>query len=144
MGKGLERANDDLRHGRARKARDRLKGLLASYPDDVEVRTLLAEAYRQDRQWPEAGRWGYLIGSAATDSERAAFEAHSAFGWYSRIKESRLRRLLKTDDLDSLADHDGRELLRNLPFKRNPKRSDGLFARIGRRLAIRRACRHVA
>ena len=139
MGKGLERVKDDLQHGRARKARERLKGLLSSYPNDVEVRTLLAEAYRMDRQWPEAGRWGYLIGPAATERERVAFEAHCAFGWHSRIKESRLRPLLKTNDLDAIADDDGRDLLRNLPHKRNPRRSDGIFARIGRRIALRRA-----
>jgi hypothetical protein len=136
---GLERAKTDLEHGNARKARDRLKGLVASYPNNQEVRTLLAEAYRRDRQWPEAGRWGYLIGPAATDSERRAFEKHSAFGWNPRITEARLRRLLQVDDLAAVADETGRAVLRDLPHKRNPLRKDGPITRTRRYLASLRS-----
>lgn len=132
---GLGRAKLDLERGDVRKARDRLMGLLATHPHNREVRTLLAEAYRRDRQWPEAGRWGYLIGPAATDKERAAFEEHCAFGWDSRITEGRLRRLLRVDDLFAVADETGRALLRDLPNKRNPRRGDGPLAAIGRYLA---------
>ena len=78
---GLRRAKADLERGDVRRARGRLKGLIVTYPEDQGVRRLLAEAYRRDRQWPEAGKWGYLIGPAATDRERRAFEKHSAFGW---------------------------------------------------------------
>ena len=136
---GLGRAKADLEHGHARKARDRLKGLVVTYPHNQEVRILLAEAYRRDRQWPEAGRWGYLIGPAATDSERRAFEKHSAFGWYPRITEARLRRLLQVDDLAAVADETGRALLRDLPYKRNPRRPDGPLAEIIRFLATHRS-----
>lgn len=136
---GLGRAKADLEHGDARKARDRLKGLVVTYPQNQEVRSLLAEAYRRDRQWPEAGRWGYLIGPAATDRERRAFENHSAFGWYPRITEARLRRLLQVDDLAAVADETGRALLRDLPHKRNPLRKDGPLAAIRRYLATQRS-----
>jgi len=122
---GLGRAKLDLERGDVRKARDRLKGLLAMYPHNQDVRSLLAEAYRRDRQWPAAGRWGYLIGPAATDEKRAAFEEHCAFGWYSRITEGRLRRLLRVDDLSAVADETGRALLRDLPNKRNPRAGMG-------------------
>lgn len=139
---GLTRAKRDLEDGNVRKARDRLKGLVVTYPHDVEVRGLLAEAYRQDRQdrqWPEAGRWGYLVGPAATAEERSAFEKHCAFGWYTRMTKSRLRRLLRVDDLKLVADEAGLGLLAELPHKRNPDRSDGPFTAIGRRLAFVRS-----
>jgi hypothetical protein len=139
---GLTRAKLDLERGDARKARDRLKGLVITYPHNQEVRALLAEAYRRDRQWPEAGRWGYLMGSGATDRERAAFESHCAFGWDTRITESRLRRLLRVDDLAAIADDTGRAILLDLPHRRDPGRSDGPFTAIARCLAIAFARRH--
>ncbi|GGB66505.1 DUF6584 family protein [Knoellia flava] len=136
---GLERARADLARGDARKARDRLKGLVATFPDSVEIRGLLAEAYRRDRQFPEAGRWGYLVGDAATDAERRAFERHAGFGWRGRITESRLRRLLRTDELAVIADDDGRGMLRTLPSRRHPDRPDGLGAALARAVATLRA-----
>lgn len=136
----LSRAKADLEQGDARKARDRLKGLVVTYPHNQEVRRLLAEAYRRDRQWPEAGRWGYLVGPAATDWERWAFEKHSAFAWHPRIAEAR-RRLLQVDDLAKVADETGRALLRDLPNKRNPNRRHGLSAEIIRFIATRRSRR---
>ena len=42
---GLERAKADLERGDVRKARDRLKGLVSTYPQNQEVRQLLADAY---------------------------------------------------------------------------------------------------
>ncbi|MFL6098583.1 MAG: DUF6584 family protein [Actinomycetales bacterium] len=136
---GLRRAKADLEDGAARKARERLKGLVVTYPHDREIRGLLAEAYRRDRQWPEAGRWGYLIGPAATELERRAFEKHSAFGCSPRITEARLRRLLQTDDLATVADESGRALLCDLPRKRNPRRPDRPLAAVGRYVATWRA-----
>ncbi len=136
---GLQRAKADLEHGDVRKARDRLKGLVASYPHNHELRSLLAGAYRRDRQWPEAGRWGYLIGSAATDAERRAFETHSAFGWNRTITEARLRRLLRVDDLAAVADETGRAVLQDLPHKRNPLRKDGPLTGFRRYLASLRS-----
>lgn len=135
---GLTRARLDLEQGDARKARDRLKGLVTTYPHNKEIRALLAEAYRRDRQWPEAGRWGYLDGPAATGEERSAFERHCAFGWSTRIKESRLRRLLRVDDLAVIADDTGRALLVDLPHRRNPNRpdSEGLLAALIRDFAV--------
>lgn len=135
---GMERAKADLERGDPRKARERLKGLLRAYPEDLEVRKLLAEAYRRDRQFTEAGRWGYLVGPAATDRERRAFEKHSAFGWNRRITESRLRHLLRCHDLGAIADDHGREILRALPSKRTG-RPDTLGAAVSRRLASLRA-----
>ena len=136
---GLMRAKRDLEHGDSRKARDRLKGLLATVPHNREVRALLAEAYRQDNQWPEAGRWGYLDGLAATNEERAAFERHCAFGWRPRITESRLRWLLRVDDLTLVADDAGRALLTDLPHRRHPAQSDAPLTAVARLLMAWRA-----
>ena len=102
---------------------------------------MLAQAYRADGQPTEAGRWGYLVGADATAEERQAFEAHCAFGWSSRITESRLRHLLRCQDLRAIADEDGLALLAALPTKRNPRRSDGPIARLARWLSRRRAKR---
>jgi hypothetical protein len=136
---GLERARKDLARGDARKARDRLLGLVTTYPRDTEVRGLLAEAYRLDRQPSEAGRWGYLMGPHASNEERSAFERHNAFAAYNRVTEARLRRLLRTDDLKTITDETGRELLRALPLKRPLIRKQGPIESLTRRVAILRA-----
>lgn len=136
---GLGRAKADLERGDARKARDRLKGLVVTYPHNLEVRILLAEAYRRDRQWPEAGRWGYLIGPAASEWERRAFEEHSAFGWSARITERRLRHLLRVGDLAAIADETGRALLRDIPSKHSPYRREGPWVALGRLFATRKS-----
>lgn len=98
MGKGLERARRDLAEGRPRLARERLKGPLASYRADTVVRRLLAEAYRRDGQPTEAGRWGFLDSSAATDREREAFLKREGCPPGTRMSRGHLRYLLKYDD----------------------------------------------
>ena len=137
---GLERARADLAAGDVRVARERLKSLVVTHPHDLEVRRLLAEAYRRDGQPAEAGRWGYLVGPDATESERRAFERHNGFASYAaRVTEPRLRRLLRSDDLGLIADERGRALLRSLPRRKPSARRDGPFAFVARRLAILRA-----
>lgn len=113
---GLQRAREDLARGDARAARERLKSLIHLRPDDLEVRTLLAQAYRQDGQWPEAGRWGYLVETAASRRERGMFEQHCSLG-NRRMTESRLRHLLRAPRLADIADDSGRALLRDLPTR---------------------------
>lgn len=134
----------DLEHGDPRKARERLKSWLAAFPEDREARRLLAQSYRADGQPTEAGRWGYLVGPDATDEERAAFEAHCAFGWDSRITESRLRHLLRCAELTSIADADGLAALAVLPEKKNPRRADGVLDRLERWVSKRRAQKRYA
>lgn len=141
--RGLERARAELERGEVRTSRERLKGLVATYPDDVVVRALLAQAYRLDGQPTEAGRWGYLIGPAATQEERVAFERHCAFGTAGRITESRLRHLLRCSDLTAIADDQGRAILASLPRRKPPHRRDGLGAALVRAIAgLRAAGRH--
>jgi len=130
--RGLDRAKADLERGDARTARERLKGWIVTYPYDSEARCLLAQAYRDDGQPTEAGRWGYLIGPAATSEERRAFERH-AFAGRPRITKPRLRRLLRCDELTAIADDEGRAILE--------LRADGLFDRLRGWISARRAQR---
>ncbi|MER7705078.1 DUF6584 family protein [Kitasatospora sp. NPDC097605] len=70
----LVKVDADLRAGRIPVARQRLRGLVASYPADLTVRLRLAEVYRLYGEPAEAGRWAYL--DADRDpAETAAFEA---------------------------------------------------------------------
>lgn len=50
----------------------------------------------------------------------------------------RLRRLLRVDDLGSIADATGRAVLADLPYKRHPDRPDGPLTAVTRWLAKRR------
>lgn len=56
----LARVRADLAAGHTHMAIQRLRTLLATLPDDVEVRSLLAAVYRQTGNIVEAGRWGFL------------------------------------------------------------------------------------
>ncbi|MER8186112.1 DUF6584 family protein [Kitasatospora sp. NPDC094015] len=70
----LVKVDADLRAGRIPVARQRLRGLVGSYPADLTVRRRLAEVYRLYGEPAEAGRWAYL--DADRDpAETAAFEA---------------------------------------------------------------------
>ncbi|MFE7565452.1 DUF6584 family protein [Streptomyces sp. NPDC057539] len=55
------------------RARQRLHGLLGSYPQDLEVREQLAAIYRQLGETAQAGRWNYLSENP-DPTETAAFE----------------------------------------------------------------------
>ncbi|NCT92692.1 hypothetical protein GXB85_17295 [Cellulomonas sp. APG4] len=136
---GIERARADLARGDARQARDRLKALVVAYPRSLEIRQLLAEAYRRDGQPAEAGRWGYLVAAHASDAERATFERHNSWTRCSRMTEKRLRHLLRSEDLASIADEAGRRLLADLPHKRPSGRVDGPLEALRRWSATLRA-----
>ncbi|WP_375340986.1 DUF6584 family protein [Kitasatospora purpeofusca] len=70
----IVKVDADLRAGRIPVARQRLRGLVASYPTDLTARQRLAEVYRLYGEPAEAGRWAYL--DADRDpGETAAFEA---------------------------------------------------------------------
>ena len=56
----LDRVHEDLSAGQVGRARQRLRGLVASFPDRLELRTMLAETYREEGQVVQAGRWSYL------------------------------------------------------------------------------------
>ncbi|MFC6593629.1 DUF6584 family protein [Kitasatospora paranensis] len=70
----LATADADLRAGRVPMARQRLRGLVCSYPTDLRVRRRLGEIYRLYGEPTEAGRWLYLDDDRDPE-ETAAFEA---------------------------------------------------------------------
>ncbi|MEY2242217.1 DUF6584 family protein [Streptomyces sp. BF23-18] len=70
----LARVDADLAAGRIPVARQRLRGLVSSFPNDLTLRRRLAETYRLYGEPAEAGRWMYLE-SDRDAVETAAFEA---------------------------------------------------------------------
>jgi hypothetical protein len=70
----LARVDADLAAGRIPVARQRLRGLVSSYPHDLTLRRRLAEVYRLYGDAAEAGRWMYLDNDRDA-AESAAFEA---------------------------------------------------------------------
>ncbi|WP_405816524.1 hypothetical protein OG241_18090 [Streptomyces sp. NBC_01390] len=77
----LARVDADLAAGRVPVARQRLRGLVSSFPYDLTLRRRLAEVYRLYGDSAEAGRWMYLEEDRNAD-ETAAFEArYGSPGW---------------------------------------------------------------
>ncbi|OKH94264.1 DUF6584 family protein [Streptomyces uncialis] len=77
----LARVDADLAAGRVPVARQRLRGLVSSFPHDLTLRRRLAEVYRLYGDAAEAGRWMYLEEDRDAD-ETAAFEArYGSSGW---------------------------------------------------------------
>lgn len=56
----LTKVAADLAAGRTTLARQRLRGLVASFPDRLDLREQLAHTYRHDGDLAQAGRWSYL------------------------------------------------------------------------------------
>ncbi|MEU9737398.1 DUF6584 family protein [Streptomyces sp. NPDC048002] len=77
----LARVDADLAAGRVPVARQRLRGLVSSFPYDLTLRRRLAEVYRLYGDAAEAGRWMYLEEDRNAD-ETASFEArYRSPGW---------------------------------------------------------------
>ncbi|MFI8823882.1 DUF6584 family protein [Streptomyces sp. NPDC053431] len=70
----LARVDADLAAGRVPLARQRLRGLVSSFPQDLPLRRRLGEVYRLYGEPAEAGRWTYLE-EDRDPAETAAFEA---------------------------------------------------------------------
>ena len=69
----LARVEADLAAGRIPMARQRLRGLVASFPRDLSLRRRLGEVYRLYGEPAEAGRWMYLEADR-NPAETYAFE----------------------------------------------------------------------
>jgi hypothetical protein len=70
----LQRVSDDIKRGYLGSARDRLHGLLASYPDDLSLRSRLADIYWQLRHPGMAGLYWFLESTRTEDIKRAIAE----------------------------------------------------------------------
>ncbi len=71
----FEKVENDITSGDLGKARDRLHGLLRTYPDNLEVRRKLGEIYWKLQYPAMAGRYWYLEEPITPEMERA----HKAF-----------------------------------------------------------------
>lgn len=76
----LARVRADLAAGHTHIAIQRLRTLLATLPDDMEVRSLLASVYRQTGNPVEAGRWGFLT-EDVRESELVAYAKANPDPW---------------------------------------------------------------
>ncbi|GLZ35424.1 hypothetical protein Lesp02_76110 [Lentzea sp. NBRC 105346] len=94
----LDRAAEELRRGdlaSVLRARQRLAGLVGTYPHRLDLRRRLAEVYRVLGQPAQAGRWDYL--SDERDPEEAiAFERAyrkpavrlNSLGWFGTLEDA--------------------------------------------------------
>ncbi|MFF4536933.1 DUF6584 family protein [Streptomyces aureus] len=73
----LARVDADLAAGRVPAARQRLRGLVSSFPNDLALRRRLGEIYRLYGESAQAGRWLYLEPDRDV-AETSAFEARYA------------------------------------------------------------------
>lgn len=93
----LARVRADLAAGHTHMAIQRLRTLLATLPDDVEIRSLLASVYRQTGNPVEAGRWGFLTNDVRP-AELVAYAKANPDPW------QRLRLLHFAGDPGALSD----------------------------------------
>jgi hypothetical protein len=91
----LTRVKHDLALGRTHIATQRLRAFLAEHPDDLEMRCVLGQIYRDSGNLVEAGRWWFLSDGIRPE-ELAAFERAIASPWL------RLRLLRFGADPDTL------------------------------------------
>jgi hypothetical protein len=100
----LARVKRDLAAGQTYLATQRLRTLVASYPDDLEIYRLLASVYRQTGNLTEAGRWGFLT-DEVRPAELSAFAQVHADPW------ARLRLLRWQGDPAALPNDEVRQRL---------------------------------
>ncbi|MER6393718.1 DUF6584 family protein [Streptomyces sp. NPDC001523] len=77
----LARVDADLAAGRVPVARQRLRGLVSSFPHDLTLRRRLGEVYRLYGDATEAGRWMYLEEDRDADETAAFEERYGSPGW---------------------------------------------------------------
>jgi hypothetical protein len=87
----LKRVRDDIRRGYLGSARDRLHGLLATYPDDLSIRSQLAEVYWQLRHPGMAGLYWFLAPERNDDIRTALAEFERECGGDPWIMLTRLK-----------------------------------------------------
>jgi hypothetical protein len=99
----------ELENGDLGKARDRLHGLISSYPDDLELRRLLGDVYWR-LQFPEmAGRYWYLEERQNDEMQEACRRFEHKFG---NDPMRMLYAIRYKGDLERIQDtHQGRVLL---------------------------------
>ncbi|HSH58672.1 MAG TPA: DUF6584 family protein [Acidimicrobiales bacterium] len=110
----LRRIEGDLAAGNPRKALERLRGLLSTFPHRIDLRLRMADAYSALGDRAQAGRWRYLRRPRTLQEaeERRAFEAWAG-GWPNRA--NRLLHLIRwPGPIDEVADEEARKILLEL------------------------------
>ncbi len=107
----LQKVKEDIAAGDLGLARDRLHGLISTYPNRLDLRPRLGEVYWQLQFPAMAGRYWYLAEDRAPDKEEAIGRFESACGEDPRAI---LHALKFRGDLDSLDDLYAREKLLDL------------------------------
>ncbi|MFC7371404.1 DUF6584 family protein [Fictibacillus iocasae] len=87
----LKRVEEDIAAGDLGKARDRLHGLLSTYPDNLEIRKKLGDVYHQLQDPAMAGRYWYLEKEKTPEMQAACEKFEKAHGY----KPDRVERALK-------------------------------------------------
>ncbi len=76
----LKKVEYDITNGNLGKARDRLHGLINTYPNDLKLREKLGAIYWQLKQPAMAGRYWYLIDAKTPEMKAAQAAFQNAFG----------------------------------------------------------------
>ncbi|PGV53453.1 DNA helicase [Bacillus sp. AFS037270] len=69
--KTLKKIEEDIKNGDLGKARDRLHGLISTYPDELELRRKLGDIYSALKYPTMAGRYWYLEEDKTPEMEKA-------------------------------------------------------------------------
>lgn len=67
----LARVEAELARGETAMARQRLRGLIGSYPHRLDLRERLAQVYRDGGDLAQAGRWSYLSENTIAAEQQA-------------------------------------------------------------------------
>ncbi|MEM5015541.1 DUF6584 family protein [Metabacillus indicus] len=78
--KTLSKIEEDLKKNDLGKARDRLHGLIATYPNELELRRKLGDIYYSLKYPSMAGRYWYLEQSKTPEMEHACIEFEKSMG----------------------------------------------------------------
>ncbi len=76
----LKKIYSEIEAGDLGKARDRLHGLMVTYPDDIHIRELLADVYWRLQFPAMAGRYWYLTEASGEHVEAAKKAFEKSFG----------------------------------------------------------------
>jgi len=111
----LAKVHAEIEAGRLYQARDRLHGLITSYPDDYTLRWLLGDVYWRLSYHAMAGRWWWLYPPERPETA----EALKAFSKTCGNREAEMtRRSHPYPKLDVFPEGDGKERARVLISQR--------------------------
>jgi hypothetical protein len=126
----LQKVEEDIAAGDLGIARDRLHGLIATYPDRLDLRPILGEVYWQLEYPSMAGRYWYLVEKPQPHMKQALARFEASCGQDSR--EILLALKIRVDP-ESLSDSYARRRLKALQTLVEDKHGQKLdFTRRGR------------